>query len=150
MKKKFGGTKAGFKLKKLYILCIQSSILTCAEDVRRTPQRIKRVKHIDCFFAPPGTDICCRDEKEKKIDCYRKLPFISKRLTRVIPAHCTNTHTQGTYRTLLQAVQSGVKNTLKREKNKGKETRTASLIVHSVCTVSSESVKTPVIVKLQL
>lgn len=37
-----------------------------------------------------------------------------------------------------------------REKNKGKETRTASLIVHSVCTVSSESVKTPVIVKLQL
>lgn len=60
-------------------------------------------------------------------------------------------HTQGTYRTLLQAVQCGVKNMLEREgENKGKRDRTASLFVHSVCTVSSESVKTPVIVKLQL
>lgn len=47
--KSLEGPRQEFKLKKLYILCIQSSILTCAEDVRRTPQRIKRVKHIDCF-----------------------------------------------------------------------------------------------------
>lgn len=65
-RKSLEGPRRGFKLKKLYILCIQSSILTCAEDVRRTPQRIKRVKHIDCFLPLLGLTFAVEMKKRKK------------------------------------------------------------------------------------
>lgn len=59
-------------------------------------------EHIDCLC---GLTFAVEIKKKQTV---RKLPFISSSfLTRVIPTHCTNT--QGTYITLLQAVQSGVK-----------------------------------------